>query len=155
MEDFAESTDGDGVEVPLLGSSNHSSGTGRRDIDLYTKDGSLDRHGKPAMKGKTGGWKSVRLLLVSEVLAALAFTGFEVNMVLFSKSVLGQSNADAATMFSRWNGALNLFCLVGAFLSDSYIGRFLTCIVFQGVMVLVSLGVDNVVSVDSNIYVKT
>lgn len=37
--------------------------TGKRDIDCYTKDGSLDRHGKPAIKGKTGDWKSVRLLL--------------------------------------------------------------------------------------------
>lgn len=28
-----------------------------------TKDGSFDRHGKPAIKEKTGGWKSGMLLL--------------------------------------------------------------------------------------------
>lgn len=76
--------------------------------------------------------------LVNEGLAALAFTGVEVNMVLFSKSVLRQSNADAANMFSRWMGTLNICALIGAFLSDSYMGRYVTCVVFQTIMVVVS-----------------
>ena len=28
-----------------------------------TKDGSLDRYGKPAVRGRTGGWKSGLVLL--------------------------------------------------------------------------------------------
>lgn len=75
---------------------------------------------------------------VSEGFAALAFTGVEVNMVLFSKSVLRQTNADAAKTFSTWMGTLNICTLLGAFLSDSYLGRYLTCVVFQGVLVIVS-----------------
>lgn len=59
-------------------------------------------------------------------------------MVLFSKSVLRQSNADAAKTFSTWMGTLNLCTLIGAFLSDSYLGRYLTCVVFEGVLVIVS-----------------
>ncbi|XP_075474439.1 protein NRT1/ PTR FAMILY 7.3-like isoform X1 [Primulina tabacum] len=101
-----------------------------------TKDGTTDMYGNPAMKGRTGGWKAGMLLLVSEGLAALAFTGVEVNMVLFLKSVLRQSNADAAKNFSTWMGTLNLCTLLGAFLSDSYLGRYLTCVVFQGVLVV-------------------
>ncbi|XP_071936066.1 protein NRT1/ PTR FAMILY 7.3-like [Coffea arabica] len=101
-----------------------------------TKDGSFDRHGKPAIKEKTGGWRSGMLLLVNEGLAAVAFTGVEVNMVLFAKSVLRQSNADAANTFSRWMGTLNICALIGAFLSDSYMGRYVTCVVFQTIMVL-------------------
>ncbi|XP_073038610.1 protein NRT1/ PTR FAMILY 7.3-like isoform X1 [Primulina eburnea] len=101
-----------------------------------TKDGTTDMYGSPAMKGRTGGWKAGMLLLVSEGLAALAFTGVEVNMVLFLKSVLRQSNADAAKNFSTWMGTLNLCTLLGAFLSDSYLGRYLTCVVFQGVLVV-------------------
>ncbi|XP_019189132.1 PREDICTED: protein NRT1/ PTR FAMILY 7.3-like isoform X1 [Ipomoea nil] len=103
-------------------------------LDSYTRDGSTDRHGKPALKRKTGGWKSGILLLVSEGLAALAFTGVEVNMVLFSKSVMRKSNADAANLFSRWMGTLYIFALFGAFLSDSYMGRYLTIIIFLAVM---------------------
>lgn len=77
-------------------------------------------------------------IAVSEGFAALAFTGVEVNMVLFSKSVLRQTNADAAKTFSTWMGTLNICTLLGAFLSDSYLGRYLTCVVFQGVLVIVS-----------------
>lgn len=32
-------------------------------LDSCTRDGSTDRHGKPALKRKTGGWKSGKLLL--------------------------------------------------------------------------------------------
>ncbi|GKF28191.1 NRT1/ PTR family 7.3-like protein [Tanacetum coccineum] len=56
-------------------------------LDECTRDCSLDWHGKPAVKRKTGGWKSGMLLLVDAVnegLATLAFTEVEVNMVLFS-----------------------------------------------------------------------
>lgn len=60
-------------------------------------------------------------------------------MVLFAKSVLRQSNADAANMFSTWMGTLNICTLFGAFLSDSYLGRYLTCVVFQVLLVIVSL----------------
>ncbi|XP_019189148.1 PREDICTED: protein NRT1/ PTR FAMILY 7.3-like [Ipomoea nil] len=103
-------------------------------LDSCTRDGSTDSHGKPALKRKTGGWKSGKLLLASEGLAALAFTGVEVNMVLFSKSVMRKSNADAANLFSRWMGTVNIFPLVGAFLSDSYMGRYLTCTISLAVM---------------------
>ncbi|CAK9149522.1 unnamed protein product [Ilex paraguariensis] len=104
--------------------------------DPCTKDGSIDWRGKFAIKRKTGGWKSGMLLLVNEGLAIIAFTGVEVNMVLFSKTVLRQSNAEAANMFSRWMGTLYIFSLLGAFLSDSYLGRYLTCIIFQAVLVI-------------------
>lgn len=112
----------------------HSQEGKMRLLDSCTRDGSIDRHGKPALKGKTGGWKSAILILASEGLATLAFTGVEVNMALFSKSVMRKSNADAANFFSRWMGTLYVFSLVGAFLSDSYMGRYLTCIIFLSVM---------------------
>ncbi|MCL7051547.1 hypothetical protein MKW94_000072, partial [Papaver nudicaule] len=97
----------------------------------YTRDGSMDRYGKPAHRGRTGGWKSGMLLLVNQGLGALAFVGVEVNLVLFSTRVLKQTNAEAANTFSRWMGTVNLFSLFGAFLSDSYMGRYLSCAVFQ------------------------
>ncbi|KAL1543413.1 protein NRT1/ PTR FAMILY 7.3-like [Salvia divinorum] len=105
-------------------------------LDECTKDGTLDMNGEPAARDRTGGWRAGYLILVSEGLAALAFTGIEVNMVLFSKSVLRQTNADAAKTFSTWMGTLNICTLLGAFLSDSYLGRYLTCVVFQAVLVI-------------------
>lgn len=76
---------------------------------------------------------------VNQLLVALAFTGVEVNLVLFAKLVLRQSNAESANTFSRWMGTTYFFSLIGAFISDSYLGRYLTCIIFQVVFNIVSI----------------
>ncbi|KAF9593691.1 hypothetical protein IFM89_024508 [Coptis chinensis] len=83
-----------------------------------------------------GGWKSANLLLVNQSLATLAFFGVAVNLVLFLTKVLHYDNAEAANSVSKWTGTVYLFSLVGAFLSDSYWGRYLTCIIFQLIFLL-------------------
>ncbi|KAI5402136.1 protein NRT1/ PTR FAMILY 7.1 [Lathyrus oleraceus] len=80
---------------------------------------------------KTGGTKVATLLLVNQALATLAFFGVGVNLVLFLTRVLGQDNAQAANNVSKWTGTVYMFSLIGAFLSDSYWGRYLTCTIFQ------------------------
>ncbi|XP_057870102.2 protein NRT1/ PTR FAMILY 7.2 isoform X2 [Cryptomeria japonica] len=102
----------------------------------HTEDGSVDRFGKPAIKGKTGGWKAAILILVNQGLATLAFFGVGVNMVLFFTRVLQQNNAEAANNVSKWTGTVYMFSLVGAFLSDAYLGRHMTCVLFLVIFVL-------------------
>ncbi|CAJ2655626.1 unnamed protein product [Trifolium pratense] len=102
----------------------------------YTSDGTVDFYGKLAMRDSTGGWISATLLLVNQGLIALAFSGVEANLVLFSKLVLKQTNVEAANTFGLWMGTTYFFSLVGAFLSDSYLGRYLTCILFQFVLII-------------------
>ena len=75
---------------------------------------------------------------MNQGLATLAFFGIGVNLVLFLTRVLGQNNADAANNVSKWTGTVYIFSLVGAFLSDSYWGRYKTCAVFQVIFVIVS-----------------
>lgn len=104
----------------------------------YTLDGSVDIKGRPAVKGKSGGWLAGGLILVNQGLATLAFFGVNVNLVLFLTRVLGQSNGDAANNVSKWTGTVYMFSLIGAFLSDSFWGRYKTCAIFQAIFVLVS-----------------
>lgn len=75
---------------------------------------------------------------VNQGLATLAFFGVGVNLVLFLTRVLQQNNADAANSVSKWTGTVYIFSLVGAFLSDSYWGRYKTCAIFQIIFVIVS-----------------
>ncbi|KAJ6346639.1 hypothetical protein OIU76_003340 [Salix suchowensis] len=82
-----------------------------------------------------GGWNAASILLANQCLATLAFFGVGVNLVLFLTRVLGQSNADAANNVSKWTGTVYMCSLIGAFLSDSYWGRYLTCAVFQLILV--------------------
>ncbi|XP_020268146.1 protein NRT1/ PTR FAMILY 7.3-like [Asparagus officinalis] len=100
-------------------------------ISPFTLDGSTDKKGNPAIKAKTGRWNSAALLLVNYGMCTLAFFGVGVNLVLFLTRVLQQENAVAANNVSKWTGTVYIFSLVGAFLSDSYLGRYLTCAIFQ------------------------
>ncbi|KAK8916440.1 Nitrate transporter 1.5 [Platanthera zijinensis] len=102
----------------------------------YTADGSVDISGHVAVKACTGGWVAGSLILVNQGLATLAFFGVGVNLVLFLTRVVGQNNADAANNVSKWTGTVYIFSLVGAFLSDSYWGRYKTCAVFQLIFVM-------------------
>ncbi|MCL7036688.1 hypothetical protein MKW94_030452 [Papaver nudicaule] len=104
--------------------------------DEYTLDGTVDRHGRPSIRGKSGGWFAGILILVNQGLATLAFFGVGVNLVLFLTRVLQQDNAEAANSVSKWTGTVYIFSLVGAFLSDSYWGRYKTCAIFQGIFVM-------------------
>ncbi|KAI4981237.1 hypothetical protein ZWY2020_021722 [Hordeum vulgare] len=102
----------------------------------YTLDGSVDIKGRPAVKGKSGGWLAGGLILVNQGLATMAFFGVNVNLVLFLTRVVQQSNGDAANNVSKWTGTVYMFSLIGAFLSDSYWGRYKTCAIFQAIFVL-------------------
>ncbi|XP_010269969.1 PREDICTED: protein NRT1/ PTR FAMILY 7.3-like [Nelumbo nucifera] len=102
----------------------------------YTLDGTVDLHGRPAIRARTGRWAAGILLLVNQGLATLAFFGVGVNLVLFLTRVLQQDNADAANNVSKWTGTVYIFSLVGAFLSDSYWGRYKTCAIFQLIFVI-------------------
>lgn len=78
----------------------------------------------------------------NQALATLAFFGVGVNLVLFLTRVMGQDNASAANSVSKWTGTVYFCSLIGAFLSDSYWGRYLTCTFFQVILVLVNQLMD-------------
>ncbi|BBN67611.1 nitrate transporter 1.5, partial [Prunus dulcis] len=99
-------------------------------------DGTTDWYGRPAVRGRTGTWVAATLILVNQGLATLAFFGVGVNLVLMLTRVLGQDNAEAANNVSKWTGTVYLFSLLGAFLSDSYWGRYKTCAIFQLIFVI-------------------
>ncbi|KAL4332770.1 hypothetical protein GQ457_07G011250 [Hibiscus cannabinus] len=113
--------------------------------EACTQDGTVDWHGRPAIKAKSGQWTAGIIILLNQGLATLAFFGVGVNLVLFLTRVLGQNNADAANNVSKWTGTVYIFSLVGAFLSDSYWGRYKTCAIFQVIFVigLVSLSLSS------------
>ncbi|KAF3644912.1 Protein NRT1/ PTR FAMILY 7.3 [Capsicum annuum] len=100
-----------------------------------TKDGSIDLKGNPAIRETSGKWVAGIMILLNQALATLAFFGVGVNLVLFLTRVLKENNADAANSVSKWTGTVYICSLVGAFLSDSYWGRFKTCAIFQVIYV--------------------
>ncbi|CAN0908209.1 Protein NRT1/ PTR FAMILY 7.3 [Linum grandiflorum] len=116
--------------------SDYSSSSCGSNNSRTTMDGTVDWKGRPALKSKTGNWTAAIIILVNQGLATLAFFGVGVNLVLFLTRVLQQNNADAANNVSKWTGTVYIFSLVGAFLSDSYWGRYKTCAIFQAIFVM-------------------
>ncbi|CAI0424303.1 unnamed protein product [Linum tenue] len=94
--------------------------------DNYTKDGTVDIHGKPANKLKTGNWKACRFILGNECCERLAYYGMSTNLVNFLQERLNMGNVAASTSVTNWSGTCYVTPLIGAFLADAYLGRFWT-----------------------------
>ncbi|CAO2183834.1 unnamed protein product [Urochloa humidicola] len=96
----------------------------------YTSDGTVDVNKKPALKRSTGNWRACYLILGAEISESLAFSGIQKNLVTYLTGVLHESNVDAAKNVSTWLGSCFFTPLIGAFLADTYWGRYWTVVIF-------------------------
>ncbi|KAL6528624.1 hypothetical protein OROMI_029269 [Orobanche minor] len=103
---------------------------------IYTRDGTVNIHNKPANKQKTGNWKACRFILVTECCERLAYYGMGTNLVNYLIIRLDQGNATASTVVTNWSGTCYITPLIGAFLADSYLGRYWTIAIFCTVYVI-------------------
>ncbi|XP_014518893.1 protein NRT1/ PTR FAMILY 8.2 [Vigna radiata var. radiata] len=99
--------------------------------DIYTKDGTVDYRGNPANKKETGTWRACPFILGNECCERLAYYGMSTNLVLYFKNRLNQHSATASKNVSNWSGTCYITPLIGAFLADSYLGRYWTIAVFS------------------------
>nr|CAB3473212.1 unnamed protein product [Digitaria exilis] len=72
----------------------------------------------------------------TEIGESLAFSGIQKNLVTYLTSVLHESNVDAAKNVSTWLGSCFFTPLLGAFLADTYWGRYWTVVIFISIQAL-------------------
>ena len=65
-------------------------------------------------------------MAVVEMGERFAYYGVAGNLIMFLTNVLGQPTATAAKNVNIWRGVSAIFPLFGAFVADSYLGRFKT-----------------------------
>ncbi|XP_039136279.1 LOW QUALITY PROTEIN: protein NRT1/ PTR FAMILY 8.1-like [Dioscorea cayenensis subsp. rotundata] len=99
--------------------------------DKYTKDGTTDIRGNPALKKNTGKWRACPYILANECCERLAYYGMSTNLVNYMKIRLNQGNATAANNVTNWSGTCYIMPLVGAFIADAYWGRYWTIASFM------------------------
>ncbi|KAL3536491.1 hypothetical protein ACH5RR_004952 [Cinchona calisaya] len=104
--------------------------------DMYTKDGTVDIHNKPANRKTTGKWKACGFILGNECCERLAYYGMSTNLVNYLHLQLNQGITAAANNVTNWSGTCYITPLIGAFLADSYLGRYWTIASFSIIYVI-------------------
>jgi peptide/histidine transporter 3/4 len=74
-----------------------------------------------------------------EIAERLAYAGILSNLITYLTEVLHESTATAAKNVNVWSGVSTMLPFVGAFVADSYLGRFWTIALSSVVYLLVSI----------------
>ncbi|CAN4096342.1 unnamed protein product [Withania somnifera] len=73
---------------------------------------------------KLGGLKTMPFIIANEALEKVASVGLNANMIMYLKNEYHLTNALGATILFWWGAISNFTPIFGAFLADSYFGRF-------------------------------
>ncbi|KAI4372830.1 hypothetical protein MLD38_011014 [Melastoma candidum] len=83
-----------------------------------------------------GGWNAAIFIIFVEVAERFAYYGLAGNLITYLSKDLGQPLATAAQNVNLWSGISAIFPLVGAFVADSYLGRFHTILISSVIYLL-------------------
>ncbi|KAL6845852.1 hypothetical protein ACP4OV_024427 [Aristida adscensionis] len=86
----------------------------------------VDLKGNPVDKSRTGGWLGAGLIAVVELAERVCVMGVSMNLVTYLVGDMHLSNAKSANIVTNFMGTLNLLALLGGFLADARLGRYLT-----------------------------
>ncbi|KAG9154743.1 hypothetical protein Leryth_014250, partial [Lithospermum erythrorhizon] len=75
---------------------------------------------------KHRGVKTIKFIIGNETIERLGTLGTSTNLLLYLTSVFNLSNFTAQNVINIFNGTCNFATLIGAFLSDTYFGRYKT-----------------------------
>ncbi|KAF5453738.1 hypothetical protein F2P56_028614 [Juglans regia] len=115
----------------------------------YTQDGTVDLRGRPVLASKTGKWKACAFLIGYEALERMAFNGIASNLVNYLTTQLHQDTVSSVRDVNNWSGAVWITPILGAYIADSYVGRFWTFTVSSLIYVMGMVLLTTVVSLKS------
>ncbi|CAL9097635.1 unnamed protein product [Musa acuminata var. zebrina] len=92
-----------------------------------------DYKGRPAVRSRTGGWSGAAMILVVELNERLTTLGIAVNLVTYLTGTMHLGNAASANTVTNFMGTSFMLCLLGGFVADTFLGRYLTIAIFAAV----------------------
>ncbi|CAL0333592.1 unnamed protein product [Lupinus luteus] len=76
-----------------------------------------------------GGWHAAIFIIFVEFAERFAYQGMASNLVIYLTHVMNVPDTEAVKDVNTWVGVSALFPLIGAFIADSYLGRFKTILI--------------------------
>ncbi|XP_010264234.1 PREDICTED: protein NRT1/ PTR FAMILY 6.3-like [Nelumbo nucifera] len=92
-----------------------------------------DYKGRSAERFTTGGWTSAAMILGVELCERLTTLGIAVNLVTYLTGTMHLGNATSANNVTNFLGTSFMLCLLGGFIADTFLGRYLTVAIFATV----------------------
>ncbi|KAG0475121.1 hypothetical protein HPP92_014807 [Vanilla planifolia] len=99
-------------------------------------DAAVDFRGNPVDKSRSGGWLAAGLILGTELAERVCVMGISMNLVTYLVGDLHLSTSKSANIVTNFMGTLNLLALLGGFLADAKLGRYLTAVLSAATAVL-------------------
>ncbi|KAM1220044.1 hypothetical protein ACFX13_047901 [Malus domestica] len=91
-------------------------------------DGAVDHKDRPVHRSRSSGWRSAKFIIGVEVAERFAYYGIGSNLITFLTGPLGQSTATVAENVNIWSETGSLLPLLGAFVTDSFLGHYRTIV---------------------------
>ncbi|XP_042484217.1 protein NRT1/ PTR FAMILY 5.10-like [Macadamia integrifolia] len=101
-----------------------------------TVEGAVDHRGQPAIRSKTGKWRSAVFIIGVEIAERFSYCGIGSNLITYLTGPLQQSTVTAAVNVNTWSGVASMLPLLGAFVADAYLGRYRTILLASLLYVL-------------------
>ncbi|KAK0585945.1 hypothetical protein LWI29_036692 [Acer saccharum] len=100
---------------------------------------------------KYRGIKAMPFIIGNETFEKLGSIGTSSNLLVYLTTVFNMKSVSAATLVNVYNGSTNLAPLLGAFLSDTYFGRYKT-LAFASISTLLGMTVIMLTAAISNLH---
>ncbi|KAL0418621.1 UNVERIFIED_CONTAM: protein NRT1/ PTR FAMILY 5.2 [Sesamum radiatum] len=99
----------------------------------YTQDGTLDLKGRPVLRSTTGRWKACYFIVGYEIFERMAYYGIASNLVIYLTQQLHEGTVTSSNNVTNWVGTVWMTPLLGAYIADTYLGRYWTFIIASAI----------------------
>nr|XP_004245746.1 protein NRT1/ PTR FAMILY 6.3 [Solanum lycopersicum] len=104
--------------------------------DTKTLPDAWDYKGRPALRSSSGGWSSAAMILGIEAVERLTTLGIAVNLVTYLTGTMHLGNASSANNVTNFLGTSFMLTLLGGFVADTFLGRYLTIGIFTTIQAM-------------------